>query len=186
MERESEFAGLASPSVEFLFPSILLPKQTGSALTMILLNKLILDVTDLFSEQRENSDLAQALPVSWGNCKSCGAPSLWGILEICTFVMLQGSRDLLLREKGNGPRVRATVDWWPMGVEYCSFRQSCLSHHPASSCAFISNRVRLTRLWLIGAKRVVCSGHAYLLRGRKVCVCVCWGGESIQNDRNVI
>lgn len=76
MERESEFAGLASPSVEFLFPSILLPKQTGSALTMILLNKLILDVTDLFSEQRENSDLAQALPVSWGNCKSCGAPSL--------------------------------------------------------------------------------------------------------------
>ena len=88
MERESEFAGLASPAVEFLFPSILLPKQTGSALTMILFNKLILDVTDLFlfCEQRENSDLAQ----SWGNWeKSCGIVRNCGDTHLCNIAGIQ-------------------------------------------------------------------------------------------------
>lgn len=48
---------VASPVTEFLFPSILLPKQIGRAFSTLLFNKLVLYGTDLLSEQTENQTL---------------------------------------------------------------------------------------------------------------------------------
>lgn len=81
----------ASPVAEFLFPSILLPKQTGSAVTTLLFNKLILDVTDLLSEQTDNQTLLriwQCPGRNWEKTKGSslllrnyGDRHLWSIAE---------------------------------------------------------------------------------------------------------
>lgn len=152
--------------VEFPFPNALLPKQTGSAPTKLLFNRRIWDVTYVQSaEQTEIRPCSgfDGVLVETGK-RSVEAPSFWEMMERCTFV-------ISLKETKRTPPAweetpKARPHSWIVAEKSRILVPSAsvsLSQHSTFNCIFISDGVKLIKLWWVSERRTNFSVHMNIL-----------------------